>query len=65
MKPKWPETYAAEEMELPENARIAVRGDAHQLGDFVPRGFLSAVSSGQPARRSIRTRAAAKSWPIG
>ena len=49
MKPKWPAVYAAEEMELPENARIAARGDAHQLGDFVPRGFLSAVSTGQPA----------------
>jgi len=49
MKPKWPAVYAAEEMELPENARIAARGDAHQLGDFVPRGFLSAVSTGRPA----------------
>jgi hypothetical protein len=49
MKPKWPSIYAAEEMELPENARIAARGDAHQLGDFVPRGFLSAVSIGRPA----------------
>jgi hypothetical protein len=48
MKPTRPEAYAAEEMEVPENARIAVRGDAHQLGDFVPRGFLSAVSTGQP-----------------
>ena len=49
LKPKWPEVYAAEELELPENARIAIRGDAHQLGAFVPRGFLSAVSTGQPS----------------
>lgn len=49
LKPKWPAVYAAEELELPENARVAARGDAHQLGDFVPRGFLSAVSTGQPA----------------
>ncbi len=49
MKPKWPEVYAAEEMEFPENARIAARGDAHQLGEFVPRGFLSAVDTGEPA----------------
>jgi cytochrome c553 len=48
MKPRWPEIYAAEEMEFPENARIASRGDAHQLGEFVPRGFLSAVNTGQP-----------------
>ncbi len=48
MKPKWPEVYAAEDMEFPEDARIAARGDAHQLGDFVPRGFLKAVPSGAP-----------------
>lgn len=48
MKPKWPEVYAAEDMEFPENARIASRGDAHQLGEFVPRGFLKAVPSGAP-----------------
>ncbi len=47
-KPKWAEAYAAEEMEFPENARIATRGDAHQLGEFVPRGVLSGVSAGEP-----------------
>lgn len=47
-KPKWPEAYAAEEMEFPEDARIANRGDAHQLGDVVPRGVLSGVSTGEP-----------------
>jgi cytochrome c553 len=46
MKPKLPEVYAAEDMEFPEDARIAVRGDAHQLGDFTPRRFLSAVMYG-------------------
>ncbi len=42
-QPRWPQAYAAEEMEFPEDARIAARGDAHQLGDFVPRGVLSAI----------------------
>ena len=49
MKPKWPEVYTAEEMEFPEDARIAIRGDAHQLGEFVPRGFPKAVNTGEPA----------------
>ena len=48
-KPRWPEAYAAEEMEFPEDARVASRGDAHQLGEVVPRGVLSGVSTGQPA----------------
>jgi hypothetical protein len=48
-QPRWPQAYAAEEMEFPEGARIASRGDAHQLGDFVPRGLLSGVSTGEPA----------------
>ncbi len=48
MRPKWPEVYAAEEMEFPEDARIASRGDAHQLGEFVPRGFVGAVDTGEP-----------------
>ena len=48
-KPRWPEVYAAEEMEFPENARIASRGDAHQLGELVPRGVLSGIGTGGPA----------------
>ncbi len=46
MKPKLAEVYAAQDMEYPEDARIAVRGDAHQLGDSTPRRFLSAVTEG-------------------
>jgi mono/diheme cytochrome c family protein len=44
MKPRLAEVYAAEDMEFPEHARIAVRGDAHQLGQVAPRGFLSAIT---------------------
>jgi len=49
MKPRWPEIYAAEEMEYPEDARIAARGDAHQLGEHVPRGFPAAIGIERPA----------------
>ncbi len=48
MKPALPYVYAAEDMDFPEDARIAVKGDAHALGDFTPRRFLSAVSFGAP-----------------
>jgi hypothetical protein len=43
MRPRLPDVYAATDMEFPQDARITMRGDAHQLGDSVPRGFLSAV----------------------
>ena len=46
MRPRLPEVYAAEDMEFPANARITMRGDAHQLGDAVPRGFLTAAMYG-------------------
>jgi hypothetical protein len=46
LKPRMPQVYAAEDFEYPEDARVAKLGDAHQLGDFAPRGFLSAVSFG-------------------
>ncbi len=46
MRPKLPEVYAAEDMPFPEDARIAVRGDAHQLGEFTPRRFLTAAMNG-------------------
>ena len=43
MRPRLPEVYAAEDMDFPADARMTMRGDAHQLGESVPRGFLSAV----------------------
>jgi len=46
MRPAMPQVYAAEDMPYPEDARMAVRGDAHQLGEFAPRGFLKAVAYG-------------------
>ncbi|HEX2521079.1 MAG TPA: DUF1553 domain-containing protein, partial [Terriglobia bacterium] len=44
MRPRLPDVYAAVDMDFPQDARITIRGDAHQLGDSVPRGFLSAVA---------------------
>jgi hypothetical protein len=46
MRPRLPEVYAAEDMDFPQDARITMRGDARQLGESVPRGFLSAVVCG-------------------
>ena len=46
MRPRLPEVYAAEDMDFPADARMTVRGDAHQLGESVPRGFLGAAMYG-------------------
>ena len=46
MRPRLPEVYAAEDMDFPEDAQITMRGDAHQLGESVPRGFLSTIQYG-------------------
>lgn len=48
MKPRMPEVYMARDMDFPENTRMTIRGDAHRLGDSVPRGFLSAVAYEKP-----------------
>ena len=47
-KPRLPYVYAAEDFDMPQDTRIARRGDAHQLGEFAPRGFLTAVNYGKP-----------------
>lgn len=49
MRPRMPEVYAARDMDFPENARMTMRGDAHRLGDSVPRGFLSAAAYEAPS----------------
>ena len=44
MKPELPRVYAAVEMDFPEDAHLAIRGDAGNQGDLVKRGFPSAIS---------------------
>ena len=39
-KPLPPFAYAVQDDDKPEDCRIAIRGNAHQLGDQVPRGFV-------------------------
>ncbi len=48
LKPRLPNVYAAEDLDQPQDTRIASRGDAHQLGEFAPRGFLSAINYEKP-----------------
>ena len=43
MKPTLPRAYVAEDMDFPEDARIAPGGDVDQAGESAPRGFLTAV----------------------
>lgn len=43
-KPLPPFAYAVQDEEKPEDCRIAIRGNAHQLGSEVPRGFVQLAS---------------------
>ncbi len=50
-KPLPPFAHAVQDEEKPEDCRIAIRGNAHQLGKEVPRGFVQLASFEEP--RSI------------
>ena len=43
MQPTLPQTHAAEENSIPEDLHINLRGNAHALGEVVPRGFIKAA----------------------
>ena len=43
-KPLPPFAHAVQDEEKPEDCRIAIRGNAHQLGEEVPRGFVQLAS---------------------
>jgi Ni/Co efflux regulator RcnB len=43
-KPLPPFAHAVQDEEKPEDCRIAIRGNAHQLGQEVPRGFVQLAS---------------------
>jgi hypothetical protein len=47
--PKVPLAFAVHEAAKPTAMRITIRGKAHALGDEVARGFVDAISRGQPA----------------
>jgi len=46
-KPLPPFAHAVQDEEKPEDCRIAIRGNAHQLGKEVPRGFVQLASFGE------------------
>lgn len=48
MKPTLPQAFAVEDVEAPGNAHITIRGNAHALGDEVPRGFAQIATLSQP-----------------
>ena len=47
-KPLSPFAHAVQDEEKPEDCRIAIRGNAHQLGKEVPRGFVQLASFEEP-----------------
>ena len=48
--PAYPFLHAFQDAQTPKDARLAIRGDAKDLGPPVPRRFLSVLSDGQPGR---------------
>ncbi len=46
--PSLPRTYAVSDLDDPSDMRITIRGNPRALGDSVPRGFLTAVSTVSP-----------------
>ncbi|MBI1790752.1 MAG: PSD1 domain-containing protein [Acidobacteria bacterium] len=47
---QYPFLHALKESDKPRNARIAIRGDANNLGEEAPRRFLSVLTNGDPFR---------------
>ena len=47
--PAVPVAFAVHDSASPGDMRITVRGNAHALGDLVPRGFVRVVSQNRPA----------------
>ncbi|MEO8131057.1 MAG: DUF1553 domain-containing protein, partial [Bryobacteraceae bacterium] len=48
MKPVLPQAFAVEDAEKPANTNLTIRGNAHMLGDEVPRGFVQIATLSQP-----------------
>jgi len=48
-KPAVPVAFAVHDSARPGGMRITIRGNAHALGDLVPRGFVRVVSQNRPA----------------
>ena len=48
LPPQYPFLHAIHDSAKPANARVAIRGDAENLGEEAPRRFLSILSNGEP-----------------
>ena len=48
MKPVLPQAFAVEDVEKPANTHLTIRGNAHMLGNEVPRGFVQIATLSQP-----------------
>jgi hypothetical protein len=48
LQPYYPFAHGVMEAETPSNIQVALRGDPYNLGDEVPRHFLSVLSEGDP-----------------
>ena len=63
--PAVPVAFAVHDSARPGDMRITIRGNAHALGDEVPRGFVRVVSQKPAGIDPVQARAAAANWPTG
>jgi hypothetical protein len=49
LEPKYPYLHAVQDAEKPVNLHLSIRGNPFNLGDEVPRRFVSILSDGSPA----------------
>jgi Protein of unknown function (DUF1549)/Protein of unknown function (DUF1553)/Planctomycete cytochrome C len=49
LEPKYPFVHAVQDAEKPVNLHLSIRGNPFNLGDEVPRRFVSILSDGSPA----------------
>ena len=63
--PAEPVAFAVHDSPSPADMRITIRGNAHALGDVVPRGFVRVVCAETGGVDPVRARAVAGNWPTG
>jgi hypothetical protein len=62
MRPKPDQMLAVEDEKAPSDLRIHIRGDVHNLGASVPRGFLQAIPLGRPVNPKGSGRLELAEW---
>ena len=62
MRPQPDQMLAVEDEKAPSDLRVHIRGDVHNLGASVPRGFLQAIPLGRPVNPTGSGRLELAEW---